>query len=588
MPIRLLAPDIAAKIAAGEVIERPASVVKELVENSLDAGATDITVEITNGGMDTIRVTDNGSGIAEDEVELAFHRFATSKVSSVSDLDAINTLGFRGEALASIAAVADVDLTTRTVDASGGTRVSVRNGEVQDKEPYAAAPGTTFSVKKLFHDFPVRLKFLKTPAAESSRVETVMSRFALAYPEVRVRLAADGKERLTTSGSGRLKEAFAEVYSAEIAGQMLELEPNQSRPGGPQCTGLVGTPAATRANRAYITFFVNRRWVQSRVLGVALEQAYHGFLKERRYPIAVVNVIVPPEHLDVNVHPAKSEVRFRYESAAFSAVQQAVRSALNVSSPVHEVTLPSSGIPVQTQTIERTETFWPTKLPPPHAETIRQDTQPIAEHQQRPVQSVQTQSVQTPRDTLPSLRVLGQVQNTYVVAEGPQGMYLVDQHAAHERVLFERVIAQGKTRTAEVQALLEPLVLELDPRRYELLSQHVDVLTGMGFLLEEFGANAFLVRGVPGVMGGEDPKSGLTDVLDLMADGGGFESWEERAAYSIACHSAIRAGKILSHSEMEELARQLAACEQPHTCPHGRPPMVHLSASHLEREFGRR
>ena len=618
MPIRVLAPEVSSKIAAGEVVERPASVVKELVENAVDAGATEVAVEIAGGGIESIRVTDNGGGIPADEIGLAFQRFATSKVASIEDLDAIGTLGFRGEALASIAAVAEVSLVSRPPDAESGARLEMREGVTGRVEPHGAAAGTVVTVRHLFRDFPARRKFLRSPAAESGRIQGMVSRLALAYPEVRWRLVVDGKEALATGGSGDMREAFGEVYDAETARQMLALEPDPEPrtpnprgqgtgagvQGWPVCTGLIGPPSVTRANRSYITFFVNRRWVQSRTLAYALEQAYHGFLKEHRYPVAVVNVAVPPEQVDVNVHPAKSEVRFRHEDRVFAAVQQAVRRTLTQYAPVPEATpLPQTPNPTpqtpgsgglglgfgETPRPMGVAAFWPTEVLDKTAQPSSPEHRTL--HPETQGSGVRVQGSgepPTPRGTLAVLRVLGQVQNTYVVAEGPDGMYLVDQHAAHERVLFEKVRALARERRPEVQALLEPVVLELDARQQELVDGRLDLLASMGFALEPFGASAYLLRGVPGVMAGEEPRGGFLDVLDLMADGGGFESWEERAAYSVACHSAIRAGKVLTMQEMTELTRLLEACEQPHTCPHGRPTMVHMSASHLEREFGRR
>lgn len=615
MPIRVLPPEVSSKIAAGEVVERPASVVKELVENAVDAGATEVAVEITGGGIESIRVTDNGRGIPADEMELALHRFATSKVSRIEDLDAIATLGFRGEALASIAAVAEVSLASRPPDAQSGSRLEARDGVVGRVDPHGVAVGTTVTVRHLFRDFPARRKFLRSPAAEAGRIQGMVSRLALAYPEVRWRLVADGKEVLATGGSGDLREAFGEVYDAEMARQMLALEPQPSSPTlevegrglGVVVTGLIGPPSVTRANRSYITFFVNRRWVQSRTLGFALEQAYHGFLQEHRYPVAVVNVAVPPDQVDVNVHPAKSEVRFRYEDRVFAAVQQAVRRTLTQHAPVPEATSttltphpspPELGVegsgPSGTPRPMGVAAFWPTEVLDRAAQPSAPSQPAMPAHHDAPsvehaaLRAAQPTPPPTPKGALPVLRVLGQVQNTYVVAEGPDGMYLVDQHAAHERVLFERVRALARERAPEAQALLEPVVLELDARQQELVDGRLELLASMGFALEQFGATAYLLRGVPGVIGGEDPRRGFVDVLDLMADGGGFESWEERAAYSVACHSAIRAGKVLTMQEMAELTRLLEACEQPHTCPHGRPTMVHMSASHLEREFGRR
>jgi len=580
--IRLLPSDVSSKIAAGEVVERPASVVKELVENSIDAGATEITVEIAGGGGEHILVADNGSGISAAEVELAFRRFATSKVADFQDLETISTLGFRGEALPSIAAVAAVSLITKTAGEDVGTRLQMVEGKTGGREPHGASNGTSVSVRHLFRNFPARRKFLRTAATETSRVQALVTRYALAYPEVRFRLSADGARTLATAGSGDLREAIASVYGLDVGQAMLEISPEpESHDATPvRVTGMTGPPSLDRANRSRISLFVNRRWVQSRSLGYALEQAYHGFLMERRFPMAVVNVDLPHEDVDVNVHPAKTEVRFRREGQVFAALQQAVRRAVTAHSPVPEIGRVEAGRG-RHGVESRARAFWPVE---PFAAAKasygpagldrganRPDTVPLP-----------------PRKALPALRVLGQVQATYVCAEGPDGMYLIDQHAAHERVVFERVRAAVSSSPPEVQSLLEPLTVDLDPEQAELLVTQQDLVSRLGFQVEPFGGRAYLLRGVPGLLSDRDPCRALTDVLDSMAEDGGFESWEERAAYSMACHTAIRAGKTLSHEEMTELARQLEECAQPNTCPHGRPTMVHLSSAQLEREFGRR
>ena len=587
MPIRLLPTDVASRIAAGEIVERPASVVKELVENSLDATATEISVEIRAGGVEYIRVTDNGLGIPSSQVEVAFQRFATSKVSDAEDLESISTLGFRGEALPSIAAVSSVSLVTRTAGEEAGVRLRVADGNVLDRERLGASTGTSVEVRNLFGSFPARRKFLRTVATEASRIQALVTRFALAYPEVRFRMERDGSEVFQGGGSGELREVIGSVYGLDVAEAMLELAPSRDAEDElePLVWGMVGPPSLDRANRSYMSFFANRRWVQNRMLGFAVEQAYHGFMRERRYPLAVVNVTLPHREIDVNVHPAKSEVRFRREGRVFSAVQQAVRSALMARSPVPELTHSQRAAP-HTSAAPRGPAFWPVqpfagvapRLPgeiegPGATET---DGAPPAEP--RP----------SFRQALPVLRVLGQVQNTYIVAEGPDGMYLIDQHAAHERVVFERVRAEVSSQQTRSQSLLEPATVEITPHQQEVMQSQGGLVARLGFRIEPFGTDTFLLRGVPGLLSDGDPGQALLDVLDLMAEGGGFESWEERAAYSIACHSAIRAGKTLSHQEMSELVRQLEECRQPNTCPHGRPTSIHMSSGHLEREFGRR
>ena len=557
--------------------------VKELVENSLDAGALEIIVEISGGGTESIRVVDNGDGIPSDEVELAVQRFATSKVAVAEDLDTISTLGFRGEALPSIASVSSVTMITRSPAQEFGTRIDVVEGKVVRKEPQGAAPGTVMTVRHLFKDFPARRKFLRTTATEVSRVQSVVSRYALAYPEVRFQLVVEGSTSLSSSGSGDLREAVASVYGREVAEAMLELAPvSQAVEGaGPLVWGMVSAPSLHRANRSYISFFVNRRWVLSPMLGKAVEQAYHGFLMERRHPLAAINLTVPYGELDVNMHPAKTEVRFGREGQVFSLVQQAVRSALTVHSPVPEIShRPGARPGVEGDTRTQRSPFWPGQ--PSSGTTAPTASEPHA----WPVSSAD--AALTPKSALPVLRALGQVQNTYIVAEGPDGMYLIDQHAAHERVLFEKVQREAESRVPGVQTLLELATVELDARRQELVETQRELIEGVGFHVDAFGGRTYILRSVPELLREADPSQTFLEVLDLMAEGGGFESWEERAAYSIACHGAIRAGKSLTHEEMSELTRRLEECRQPHTCPHGRPTMIHLSSGRLDREFGRR
>ena len=594
MPIRLLDPDVSSMIAAGEVIERPASVVKELVENSLDAGATEVVTEIRGDGTESIRVVDNGAGIPSDQVELAFERYATSKLTSAGDLDSIGTLGFRGEALPSIASVSRLVLVTKTEDQEAGTRIEILDGDVTSVKAAGAQTGAIVTVGQLFRNFPARRRFLRTRATEVSRVQTIVTRYALAYPGVRFRLTVDGKEVFASAGSGDLRETASDVYGPKAAGQMLDLLPEggAEHERAPTVSGLVGLPTLAKANRSNISFFVNGRWVQSRMLGYALEQAYHGFMKERRYPTAVVNLAAPADEVDVNIHPTKAEVKFRREGSVFSALQQAVRHTLTSHLPVPELTVPT-GRERGSDTPTPAWPFWPTDLAGSRqsepasssATALHASGGNSALPDPAPVLSAQPP---TPSRALPGLRVLGQVHTTYIVAEGPDGMYLVDQHAAHERVLFERVRGEAEGSCAEVQSLLEPVVVELDPRQNELLETQGELLQQIGFRTEPFGNRARLVRGVPRLLSESDPTRSLIEVLDLMAEGGGFESWRERAAYSVACHGAIRAGKKLTHQEMAELMRQLEECGQPHTCPHGRPTMIHLSSGHLEREFGRR
>ena len=590
MAIRLLSDKVSSMIAAGEVIERPASVVKELVENALDAGSTEISVEIRGGGVEQIRVADNGCGIPHDEVELAFQRFATSKLNDASDLDAIPTLGFRGEALPSIASVARMSVVTRHAGEDSGTLLEIDEGRVGDKRRQGTSQGTVMTVSQLFRNVPARRKFLRTAATETSHIQNMVTRYALAYPEVRFALST-GRSDLLTPGSGSLREAIAAIHSLNVAENMLDIADYDERIAGPIVTGMVSQPALSRANRGYISFFVNRRWVQSRMLGYALEQAYHGFLKERRYPMAVVNIALEYDQVDVNVHPSKTEVRFRSGDMVFSAIQQAVRHTLTAHSPVPEIRRAEPTYPAYPSAPRKSDRyFWPIEpfKPAPEASPAEGNGGLLPQlDMETPQSEIEVQGY-THTQALPVLRVLGQVQSTYIAAEGPDGMYLIDQHAAHERVMFERIKAEAAAGEPQSQSLMEPLTIELNPRQQELVETHARLFAGLGLLVEPFGGNVHIIRAVPSILTDADPVKPFIDMLDEMAQGGDVESWSDRAAYSLACHSAIRAGKVMSHEEMTALTRQLEQCQQPHTCPHGRPTIIHLSGTRLEREFGRR
>ena len=572
MSIRVLAPEVAGKIAAGEVAERPSLVVKELIENSLDAGAAQITVEVAGGGSELIRVTDDGCGIPPDEVALAFQRHATSKIVGAEDLDDVRTLGFRGEALPSIAAVARVSLATRPPGAEVGRQVHLSGGKVVKEGPVGSPEGTSISVEGLFHDLPARRKFLKSPAAETARISDMVTRYVLAFPEVRFGLVVNGRRSISSPGNSSLLDALVSVYGAETAGALLPVTGEAPRDAY-GVDGYVSDPSHHRANRSYMTFLVNRRWVQSSLLSFALSESYQGFLPQGRHPMGVVNLTVPTGDVDVNVHPAKREVRLRREDVVFAALQRAVRAALVATSPVPEVRLatdPWSG--------ERATRPWSvgrrSAWEPATAEMALDLGGP--------------RHAGTPVEAASSMRILGQARSTYVVAEGNDGIYLIDQHAAHERVLFERVSRSNAGAPPLSQSLLEPVSVQLSPGQEEVVRGNRDLLDRYGFVVEPFGERSYLVRAVPQVVTDGDPARALIEILDLVAYERLLKEREDAVAASIACHSAVRAGMSMDYRQMEELVAQLAACDTPHTCPHGRPTMIHLSSHHLEREFGRR
>ena len=576
MSIKVLPPDLAAKIAAGEVVERPASVVKELVENSIDAGSSQITIEIKAGGVEQIKVIDDGHGIASEEVSIAFQRHATSKIDSQEQLDAIATLGFRGEALPSIAAVSRTAITTRQPLNLGGFRLELLWGELVSSGSQGSPPGTAVEVLDLFGNLPARRKFLKSSSAETSRIQELVSRYALVFPGIRFQLMVDGRVLFTSLGNGVPREALLVVYGSQAAVAMLEVH-GEDPETGYQVDGFAGAPSLTRANRTYMTFFVNRRWVQSRMLSFAVEEAYMGLLQVKRYPLAALNISIPYEEVDVNSHPSKREVRFREENLVFSTVQRAVRAVLVADSPIPSLAPPpGSAYPAAVA-----PSFFPRS-----AFGGAQYGGGMLDYQGG-VEGGQADAG-LPNQPAPPLKVVGQLKLTYIVAEGPAGMFLVDQHAAHERVLFDRICEKTSEQEPQSQPLLEPVSVDLSPAQGDTLKTRQESLENYGFQFEPFGDGSYLLRAVPAIFGEGDPAKALLDVLDMTAFEGLVRQKEDVTAASIACHGAIRAGKSLTEPEMVSLLEQLEATPNPHTCPHGRPTMVHFSSNHMEREFGRR
>jgi len=578
MPIRVLSEEVASQIAAGEVVERPASVVKELVENAIDAGARDVQVEVRAGGKQYIRVTDDGCGVPAAEVELAFHRHSTSKLTTADDLARITTLGFRGEALASIAAVSQMTFVTRATDEPVGTLLRLEGGRVVTRQESGRPPGAAVTVENLFFNVPARRKFLRSERTERRHIDGWLTRYAMAYPALRFTLAHDGQLVFQSPGNDRLRDVLISVYGLEIGAAVLEIIPEAQHPAPSiQVTGFVSPPSLHRANRGYITLFVNGRWVQDVRLTYAVIQAYHTLLPTKRYPLAVVMVRLSPEDLDVNVHPTKAEVRFRDGDAVFRAVQRAVRRTLLERSPVPVAARPPTSWPASpAQWAQRRERLAGLR-PRPAGEQLR------LEGAQSP------RPLTPPTGKLPPLRVVGQVGTTYIVAEGPEGMYLIDQHAAHERVLFERLLAERQRAEVTSQALLEPQPVELAPEAASLLEEHLEVLGSLGFRVEPFGGTTMLVRALPAIVAETDPRQVLEDVAAALEAGEvPLEGTiEETVARQVCKQAAIKAGQVMAREEMEELIRALERCASPRTCPHGRPTMIHLSVEQLAREFGR-
>jgi DNA mismatch repair protein MutL len=579
LPIRILADEVASQIAAGEVIERPASVVKELLENALDAGASKIDIRIEQAGRRLIEISDDGAGIAYDEMPLALARHATSKLQTADDLFHIRSLGFRGEALASIGSVSRATLISQVREVNLGGRIRVEGGKILTSEHTGAPVGTVVRVEDLFYNVPARLKFLKTDQTERNQINNLVTRYALAYSQVRFRLVQDGKLALQTNGNNDRREILTQLYGIEIARQMLEvtLEDADSK-----ISGFISPVGLTRSNRREMTFFVNGRWVSDPALSSALLQAYHTLLMVGRYPLAVLFIDLAPEEVDVNVHPAKAEVRFRSPDAVFSLVQRAVKRALLAYSPTPQIST------TYWQTTPSTQTHLVDPAWEMAGDLQGQDLTQFNGPDSTAENDLQAQPA-LPSGELPLLRPIGQVGAAYLVAEGPDGLYLIDQHAAHERVLFERLMRQ-REKTIPAQHLLEPVTLQLPPAAALLLSGQLAILNSLGFQVEDFGPNTFRIRAIPAILIGADPEAAVRVVVeDFEEDETPLQTEiEERIIARVCKRVAVKAGKTLSMDEQKALVRDLENCQSPRTCPHGRPTMIHLSVDLLERQFGRR
>ncbi len=583
-------------------MERPASVVKELLENALDAGATQISVLVEGAGQKLIEIADDGQGIPSDELALAVARHATSKLRSAEDLFQIATLGFRGEALASIGSVARLTLTSRPPDQPVGMRLRVEGGLNSAPEPVGAPAGSVLRVENLFYNVPARLKFLKHDSTERRQIDNLVTQYALAYPQVRFLLRQDGRNVLQTSGNGSRREVLAALYGVEVARQMIEVT---AREEALEVNGFISPISLTRSNRREINFFVNGRPVQDTSLAAAVVQAYHTLLMVGRFPFAVLFLQLPPEEIDVNVHPTKAEIRFRDASRAFSGVQRAVRRALLTHTPVPDLEPPAphwdfaapGGAPLGApngayagQTGGQPAAWNDLPDEPATAAASPADwMERAALEGAQPLPALQPGL--HPHLQAPLLRLVGQLANTYLVAEGPDGLYLIDQHAAHERVLFERLLAQhAQAGEMPVQALLHPVNVELPPAAARLLADQLPLLQHLGFEVEPFGPAAFLVRSIPALLARMDPAAALRVVVeDFEEDETPLQAEvESRLAARVCKRAAVKGGQVLSIDEQRALLNDLQSCVSPRTCPHGRPTMIHLPVDLLERQFGRK
>ena len=585
MPIQILSDVVAAQIAAGEVIERPASVVKELVENALDAGAAAIEVEVEQGGKRLMRISDDGTGIPAAEAEQAFLRHATSKLRTIDDLTRITTLGFRGEALASISAVSRTTMTTRHVEEPTGTTVQVEGGEVRYARPAGAPAGTVFAVENLFFNTPARLKFMKSESTERRHITQVVTHYAMAYPHVRFRLVQEGREQLRSTGSGDLADVLVESFGLDTFKSMLEVSPQPvARPDLPpiEVAGFTSAPELTRANRGQITLFVNGRVIADQNLTYAVVQAYHNLLPPGRYPVAVLMLTLAPEEVDVNVHPTKAEVRFRVPEAVFGAVRRALQAALG-DQPAYVTTGwggPSSAGEFQRPVV-------------PGEEQLQMALETLDPGQRRvPAElalPAATGAPPRPR-TLPILRVVGQVGAMYIVTEGPAGLYLLDQHAAHCRVIYDQLREQLDAGQPVEQVTLDgpPIDLPGAAARWLVAALETPHFAALGFDIEPFGGSTFRLRAMPTLLANEDPVALLHTIATALSEQSDGEPLAEQLIRLLSVLAAYKAGQVLEYDDMEGLVRCLERCVNPHEDPDSNPTLLHISGDDLARHFGTR
>lgn len=589
-PILPLPLEVAERIAAGEVIERPVSVVKELLENALDAGAREIRVEVRGGGLRLLRVTDDGLGIPEDELEVACARHSTSKIRRVEDLEHLHTLGFRGEALASIAAVSELTLLSLSDEAEArneeqaGAYIVARGGVITQRGKRARLRGTTVTVRELFYNVPARLKFMRQARTEGGHILQLVRRYAVGYPAVRFTLSLEEQVALQTSGTGSLVKTLAELYQLPLTEMLNPIHIHTQEPGITfELEGCVGNRALAQNSRQHVTLFVNGRWVRTKSLQDALENGYRGLLPKGRHPLLVLHIRVPAGELDANVHPAKTEVRLLREREVAAAISGALRGVLERSPALpEEAQLPGPALVFQS------------RLPGARRRGLR-----VAESagEYRAQEESERQGVAGAAEILRVLRPLAQLQQAVILAEAPDGsLYLIDQHRAHERVIYEHLRQKYvglELRTtededewadaADAHLLLEPVVVELKRHEADLFEQRLPMLRGMGLECERFGGRSFLVRSVPGGVGQEQLAAHLPELAQLAAEES--SNWQDRLLIGLACRSALRRGRELGPAEQRTLLASLAEVSAPAVCPHGSPILLHYSRAFLIDKF---
>ena len=651
MAIQLLDQNTINQIAAGEVVERPASVVKELMENAIDAGATAITVEIREGGIGFIRITDNGCGIPKQELSLAFKRHSTSKIRSAEDLLTVSSLGFRGEALSSIAAVSQVELITKTADSLTGSRYQIEGGVEKGLEEVGAPDGTTFISRNLFFNVPARRKFLKTAQTEGSHVADLVEKIALSHPEISIRLIVNNQNKLHTSGNHNLKDIIYTIYGREITANLIPLKIEHEVV---RVTGFIGKPVIARGNRNFENYFINGRYIKSALISKAIEDGYKSYMMQHKYPFTMLHFEVEPEYIDVNVHPSKMELRFKDGETMYTVIQQAITEALSGKELIPQVTLGNERkeekaavsepvvkkeepiVPVKKAETRAPEPFevkrrevlgiaeprapYPEKPKTPVPSYVqspnRPTVRPVTSYQssenilkdkmiQKPKEEPRQETKPVPKQEAKQMemfdnrllseksrfrhRLIGQVFDTYWLVEFNDNLYIIDQHAAHEKVLFEKNFASLKSREYTSQFISPPIILTLSMQEEELLKRHMKIFTDIGFEIEHFGGNEYAVRAVPDNLFSLAKKELLLEMLDGLTEenmGTASETIYNRIA-TMSCKAAVKGNHRLTDREANELIDQLLSLDNPYTCPHGRPTIISMSKYEMEKKFKR-
>lgn len=603
------------QIAAGEVIDRPASAVKELLENAIDAQATAITVEIKEGGISLIRITDNGCGIAKEDIPIAFLRHATSKIKTVTDLLDVSSLGFRGEALSSICAVAQVELITRTPAAFSGYRYIIEGSEEKKLEEIGAPEGTTFIIRNLFYNTPARRKFMKSPVTEGNYVQAAVEHIALSHPEVSIRFINNNQTKLHTSGNGSLKDLIYHVYGRDAASQLLSVESSCS---AVKVSGFIGKPVVARGNRNYENYFVNGRFIKNAVITKAIEEAYRGYMMQHKYPFTVLQLEIDHSLLDVNVHPAKMELRLSNQEEIFRFLRDTIIDALKQKEHIVSVSLPETAPPVsqtpptpemppspkpqqQTAKPEAAKVIPPIPAPIPKAPSMVKEQPAVylepfekqARRQQTPdVVSKQLELFETgllTKEAQKRHKIIGQIFDTYWIVEYEKNLFIIDQHAAHEKVLFERTMRNMKQDVVVSQSVNPPLIVTLSMQETEIMEQNMEYFKKLGFEISHFGGREYAIRAVPDNLYRICQRDLFLEILNDLAEEKGRRSPDlilERIA-SMSCKAAVKGNQHLSVREAEALIDELLTLENPYHCPHGRPVIISMSQYELEKKFKR-